>query len=92
MIYFKIQSLSEEVLSFKDKVLPIILPKLFDHVSPVHCYITWKINGKEILSEDCFVEFAVKTNVSHCIYIILKYLSVKLIYYLIYSSVVMIIY
>ena len=63
-------------------------PSFFDHVSPVHCYITWKINVKEILSEDCFVEFIVETRVSlQYIYTILKYLSVKLIYDLIYSTI-----
>ncbi len=62
--------MSGKVLSFKDKVLPIVLPKLFDHVSPFHCYITWKINVKEVLSEDCFVELIVETDERYVSYII----------------------
>ena len=61
--------MSGKVLSFKDKVLPIVLPRLFDHISPFCCYITWKINVNEVLSEDCFVEFIVEANVSYIIFI-----------------------
>ena len=49
------------MLSFKDEVC-IILPKLFNNVIEFTIYyIIWKINLKEILSEDCFVKFIVDT-------------------------------
>ncbi|CAG8609650.1 17077_t:CDS:2 [Funneliformis caledonium] len=53
-------SLSGQVLSFNDEVIPIILPKLGSSRF-ISCYVTWKINVEKLLSKDCYVEFIVKT-------------------------------
>ncbi|CAG8633922.1 759_t:CDS:2 [Funneliformis caledonium] len=53
-------SLSGQVLSFNDEIIPIILPKL-GSTRFISCYVTWKINVEKLLSKDCYVEFIVKT-------------------------------
>ncbi|CAI2197190.1 17299_t:CDS:2, partial [Funneliformis geosporum] len=72
-------SLSNQVLSFKDEVLPVILPKLFDNVIRFFLYyVTWKINVKKLLSKDCYVEFIVEiidiySNLTKCHKLTLTY-------------------
>ncbi|RIA80999.1 hypothetical protein C1645_791467 [Glomus cerebriforme] len=51
-------SLSGQVLSFEDKVLPIKLPKLCNNAI-YNVSITWKINVKKILSKECFLKFSI---------------------------------
>ncbi|RIA88911.1 hypothetical protein C1645_825584 [Glomus cerebriforme] len=53
-------SLSGQVLSFEDEVLPINLPMLWKNISiPLDMYITWKINVIKILFKECFLKFII---------------------------------
>jgi len=47
------------VLSFKDEVFPINLPKLVNPCETSSHFVIWKINVKEVLSKDCFVKFII---------------------------------
>ncbi|RIA87515.1 hypothetical protein C1645_740073 [Glomus cerebriforme] len=51
-------SLSGQVLSFENEVLPIKLPKLFNNIV-YNDSITWKINVKKILYKECFLKFII---------------------------------
>ncbi|RIA88526.1 hypothetical protein C1645_806747 [Glomus cerebriforme] len=54
-------SLSGNVLSFKDEAFDLILPIMSINIF-YGGYILWKINIKKILSRECFVKFIIKSN------------------------------
>ncbi|PKY45517.1 TPR-like protein, partial [Rhizophagus irregularis] len=53
-----INSLSEKIISSKDKELYLNLPMLY---FKRYTGIIWKINVKEILNKDCFIKFIIKS-------------------------------
>ncbi|PKC67327.1 hypothetical protein RhiirA1_458586 [Rhizophagus irregularis] len=53
------QSSSEKAITFKGEMPSIGFPKLFNNKKLSSHFITWKINIKKILSEECFVKFTI---------------------------------
>ncbi|PKK79037.1 hypothetical protein RhiirC2_860864 [Rhizophagus irregularis] len=53
------QSSSEKAITFKGEMPSIGFPKLFNNKKLSSHFITWKINIKKLLSEECFVKFTI---------------------------------